>query len=103
MSVVPGRKSCRAHHARQVFARNTKPAVTECPCCQDDRVVHRYQLIQVYVASDFYIAEERDSRIGENAVENPAYSLRALMVGRHAVPHEAKRDRETLQNVYGRL
>ena len=84
---------------RQVLARHAELLVDHHAGGDDDGVVAGDELVPGEVAADLDIAGEAHIGPGQQAVELARHGLGALVIGRHARPHEAVGSRQAVDDV----
>mmetsp|Transcript_38285 Transcript_38285/g.89601 ORF Transcript_38285/g.89601 Transcript_38285/m.89601 type:complete len:217 (+) Transcript_38285:857-1507(+) len=106
VAVVPLHELSRGVHTRKPCARKPNPTVGRGAVCEYNRIVVLLQLRKGEtcglrrgreVAANADIAKVVDARVARNLREALCHLLHVLVVGSHAKPHEAKRNRQLLE------
>ncbi len=99
MAVIPGHKlRCRVA-ADQVVAGDAQRPVGLRAGRVEDLVVIILEIIDGFIAAQLHVAKEAETGIGGDAVEGGRHRLDLLVVGGHAVTHQAKRRGQTVIHI----
>ena len=99
MAVQPGHEPPRAPDVRQLFAGHAELAVEHHAGGHDRGVIGRDDLVPRLVTADLQIAAEPHVGLCQQLLELAHDRLGALMVGRHTRPDQAKRRRQTVDDI----
>ena len=101
VTVVPTDKVRRGIDAPEVFAIEAKLGIALATKRIDDLVVVRVQVVNLDVATQADVAKEAEAFVGGDLVVDLDDTLDLLAVGGDATTNQAKRNRQTVEQVDG--